>query len=79
MLILVLDFLSERARGLIITLTGSGLSTLPEFIDTSSESATTIITLEQIQILAYAATFIVAILTIISYGYKFYQWCKNRS
>lgn len=68
------DFLSEKARGLLLTLTGTGLGTIPEIVKDVQRVSPT---LETVQIWAYTASFIVAVLTIISYGYKFVLFCKR--
>lgn len=68
------DFLSEKARGLLLTLTGTGLGTIPEIVKDVQRVSPT---LETVQIWAYTASFIVAVLTIISYGYKFVLFVRR--
>ena len=68
------DFLSEKARGLLLTLTGTGLGTIPEIVKDVQRVSPT---LETVQIWAYTASFVVAVLTIISYGYKFILFVKR--
>ena len=70
----VLDFLSERARGFILTMTGAGIGLSPEIIQTSAAITNTLLPLQRTVLVLSAA---VAILTIISYGYKFYKFCKS--
>ena len=73
-MIQVLNFLSERARGFILTVTSTGIGTLPDALHAKEEIAST---LAPIQVVVYTLSAIVAVLTIISYGYKFYTFCKN--
>jgi len=73
MIVDVLNFFSEKARGFILTLTGTGAGTLPELVLKEKEIAL----LYDLQVLALVLTGIVAILTIISYGYKFYKFMKS--
>ncbi len=68
------DFLSEKARGLLLTLTGTGLGTIPEIVKDVQRVSPT---LETVQIWAYTASFVVAVLTIISYGYKFILFVRR--
>lgn len=68
------DFLSEKARGLLLTLTGTGIGTIPEVVKDVQRVSPT---LETVQIWAYTASFIVAVLTIISYGYKFILFVRR--
>lgn len=68
------DFLSEKARGLLLTLTGTGIGTIPEIVKDVQRVSPT---LETVQIWAYTASFIVAVLTIISYGYKFVLFVRR--
>lgn len=68
------DFLSEKARGLLLTLTGTGIGTIPEIVKDVQRVSPT---LETVQIWAYTASFIVAVLTIISYGYKFILFVRR--
>lgn len=70
----VLDFLSDRARGFMLTMTGAGAGTLPEFLGADTLVS---ISLEPLQKIVLLLTGIVAILTITSYGYKFYKWCRT--
>lgn len=74
MLINLFEFLSEKARGFLLTIAGTGVGTLPEVVQNVQESS---VALETIQTLTYKASFIVALLTIISYGYKFFLFCKR--
>ena len=68
----VLDFLGNKARGFILTLTGTGVGLSPDVIqDQAARTA-----LEPLQTAVLLLTGIVAIMTITSYGYKFYKWCK---
>jgi hypothetical protein len=68
------DFLSEKARGLLLTLTGTGIGTIPEVVKDVQRVSPT---LETVQIWAYTASFVVAVLTIISYGYKFILFVRR--
>jgi len=79
MLIDTFEFLSEKARGLLITLGGTGIGTLPEVVEKSSNvvNQDAITTLQSMQLLAYIASFIVAVLTIISYSYKFVLFVRK--
>jgi hypothetical protein len=69
-LINTMNFLAERARGLILSLTGASVGTTAEVVSKSAE-------LTPFEKWAYVTTTIVAILTIISYGYKFYVFVKE--
>ena len=70
----VLDFLSERARGFMLTMvTGAGAG-LTEVVGEITETSPT---LDPLQKSAVILTCVVAGMTIISYGYKFYNWCKQ--
>ena len=69
----VLDFLSERARGFMLTMTGAGGGLTLKAIETTEKVSRS---LEPLQRAVLLLTGIVAALTIISYGYKFYKWCK---
>lgn len=68
------DFLSEKARGLLLTLTGTGLGTIPEIVKDVQRVSPA---LETVQIWAYTASFVVAVLTVISYGYKFILFVRR--
>ena len=67
------NLLSERARGFIITITTGagaiGTKKAQEVVDSA-------INLEPLQRIALIVTIIVGALTIISYGYKFYKFCR---
>lgn len=87
MLTRTFEFLSEKARGLILTLSGTGVGTLPEVLEKipNAVAQNELTALQDIQLWAYRTSFIVALLTIISYGYKFvlfvqnqYKCCKNK-
>lgn len=68
----MLNFLSEKARGLLLTVAGTGAGKAATFVETIVPKDTTI--LEKLQILSYAGAITVAALTTISYLYKFYLW-----
>ena len=81
------EFLSGKARGLLLTLGGTGVGSLPEVLEKIPNAVVQeeLAALQDIQLWAYRASFIVALLTIISYGYKFvlfvqkqYKCCKNK-
>lgn len=80
MLTRTFEFLSEKARGLLLTLGGTGVGTLPEVIQKTSNVVTEneLTALQDIQLWAYRASFIVALLTIISYGYKFILFIQTQ-
>lgn len=69
----IFNFFSEKARGLLMTLVGAGVSeATPVIMERSA-------TLDELQKWVSIGTLVVIALTIISYGYKFYKWCKNRN
>ena len=76
----VLDFLTEKARGFILTMTGTGVGVLPEVLPepTNNLSSGLAAMLYPYQKAAIILSIIVAAMTIISYSYKFYMWCRNR-
>lgn len=72
----VLDFLSERARGFVLTMAGAGTGTsLPKELSSDGLIG---ISLEPLQKIVLILTGIVAVMTIISYGYKFYKFCSKK-
>lgn len=73
-----LDFLSEKARGLILTATGTGVGTAAGAINEKVASPLQYADLHILQVWVYVASLVVAGLTIISYLYKFYRWCKGK-
>lgn len=70
------EFLSERARGLLLTVLGTGIGKATNVVESVIPQELSI--LEKVQILAYIGSFTVALLTAISYGYKFYLFCKDK-
>lgn len=70
----VLDFLSDRARGFILTMTGAGGGLTLNALETTEKLSKS---LEPLQRAVLFLTGMVAVLTIISYGYKFYKFCKK--
>lgn len=73
-----LDFLSEKARGLILTVSGTGVGTVAGAINDNAPASLQYTDLRTLQVWVYVASLIVAGLTIISYLYKFYRWCKSK-
>ena len=73
----VLDFLSEKSRGFILTMGGAGVGVSPEIL--GDEKWILSIGLEPLQKIVLILTGIVATLTIVSYIYRFYKWCKTRN
>lgn len=74
------EFLSEKARGLLLTLGGTGVGSLPEVLEKIPNVVPQdeLMALQNIQIWAYRASFIVALLTIVSYGYKFILFIQKQ-
>lgn len=70
----VLDFLSDKARGFMLTIGGAAGGISPSFL---GDDSLVIISLEPLQKLVLLLTGIVATLTIISYVYKFYKWYEQ--
>ena len=73
-----LDFFAEKARGLLLTLGGTGLGSAAKALGDSSIIPPEVNTLDDLQRWVFIASLVVASLTTISYLYKFYQWCKNK-
>lgn len=73
-----LDFLSEKARGLILTVSGTGVGTVAGAINENVSVPLQPTDLHTLQVWVYVASLIVAGLTTISYLYKFYKWCKSK-
>ena len=74
----VLDFFAEKARGLILTVTGAGVGNAAGVLERNIPSPPEAVSLDELQRWVFIASLVVAILTTISYLYKFYQLCKNR-
>ena len=72
----LLNFLSEKARGLLLTVAGTGVGKVATAIEPLVPKDASV--LEKLQILSYAGAITVAALTTISYLYKFYIWCYPR-
>lgn len=70
------EFLSERARGLLLTVLGTGIGQATNVVETAISQGLTI--LEKLQMWSYIGAITVALLTAISYGYKFYLFCKEK-
>ena len=68
------EFLSTKSRGLAISLAGTGIGSLPEVVGDVKNNAPT---LEALQMWAFTASIAVAVLTIISYIYKFVCFLKK--
>ena len=68
------EFLSTKARGLAISLAGTGIGSLPEVVGDVKNNTPT---LEALQMWAFTASIAVAVLTIISYIYKFVCFLKK--
>ena len=73
-----LDFFAEKARGLLLTLVGTGLGSAAKALGDSNIIPTEVNTLDDLQRWVFIASLVVASLTTISYLYKFYQWCKSK-
>lgn len=73
----ILDFFGEKARGFILTcataITGKVSGELEGLFDGSYY----VEDLQELQKWVFIASLVVAILTTISYLYKFYQWIKK--
>lgn len=68
------EFLSNKARGLVISLAGAGIGSIPEVVGNVDNNT---LTLETLQAWAFTASIVVAVLTIISYMYKFVCFLKK--
>jgi len=68
------EFLSNKARGLAISLAGAGIGSIPEVVGNVDNNTPT---LETLQAWAFTASIVVAVLTIISYMYKFVCFLKK--
>lgn len=74
----LLTLLSERARGLILTFIGTGVGVGPEVVSNKFlQLGVTQTSLLPLQKVVLVLTGIVALLTIISYLYKFVMWAKK--
>jgi len=72
----VAEFFSERARGLLLTITGTGIGKVSGVIENIVPQGPTV--LETVQMWSYIGAIAVALLTCISYMYKFYLFIKDR-
>jgi len=72
----IAEFLSERARGLLLTIATTGIGKVTGVIESATSEGMTI--LEKLQLWSYIGALTVALLTTISYGYKFYLFCKDK-
>ena len=70
----ILDFFSERARGLLLTVTGTGVGSISNIMGNILPADLTV--LEKLQFFSYSGAITVAALTTIAYLYKFYIWVK---
>ena len=73
-----LDFFAEKARGLLLTLGGTGIGSAAKALGDNNIIPTEVNTLDDLQRWVFIASLVVATLTTISYLYKFYQWCKTK-
>ena len=74
-----LDFFAEKARGLLLTLGGTGIGSAAKALNDNNIIPAEVNTLDELQKWVFIASIGVATLTTISYLYKFYQWCKNKT
>lgn len=73
-----LNFFAEKARGLLLTLGGTGVGSAAKALGNNSIIPADVNTLDTLQRWVFIASLVVATLTTISYLYKFYQWCKSK-
>lgn len=69
----VLDFLSDRARGFMLAMGGTGVGLSPEIIQDEVVRNS----LQPLQHTVLILTMVVGIMTAISYIYRFYKFCKE--
>lgn len=74
----LVDFLVEKARGFIITLSTTGVGAATEVVTHNTDSILLLNTTESLKNIAFLMSIIVATLTTISFLYKGYVFAEEK-